>query len=493
MKNMDIIEALDFIDTKYIEEANEENCTVNYKKASKIRTVPLKKRLIASVAAVLAIAILVTGIMVLGPNAPLVTKVEALSVAEYPIMTKYPGDYFATSNYDTLYAQWLRDVAKQEKYFGAGDNLDGFIKNSVTAFLSDLDGGNVAYSPLNIYMSMAMIAEISGGETRQQALNALNCPSVEELREQTHAIWNANYRNDGKVKSVLASSLWLSDKAEYNKAVTDILAEKYYTSVYRGRMDSAAYGEEYIRWMKEQTGNYNSDYINSLTPFTKDNLISIASTISYEARWEFLFPKSKMKTGEFHTADGSVSCTYLNKIEVYGSYYWGEQFTATSKALENSGSMYFILPNEGISVEQLMKNSELLDFIVSDGRWANKENTVVEITVPVFDVSSNMDLKDGFGKMGVTDCFDIKEADFSSITDKSSGGLCITDAEHGVRVSVNEEGCTGTAFTGLNGSGAANQNKPQKTFTAERPFIFVITGADGLPLFIGVVNQPAIA
>ena len=27
-------------------------------------------------------------------------------------------------------------------------------------------------------------------------------------------------------------------------------------------------------------------------------------------------------------------------------------------------------------------------------------------------------------------------------------------------------------------------------FVLDRPFLFVITGAQGLPLFVGVVNQP---
>ena len=39
-------------------------------------------------------------------------------------------------------------------------------------------------------------------------------------------------------------------------------------------------------------------------------------------------------------------------------------------------------------------------------------------------------------------------------------------------------------------AGGAMPNADEVDFVADRPFIFVITGFDGLPLFIGIVNQP---
>ena len=40
------------------------------------------------------------------------------------------------------------------------------------------------------------------------------------------------------------------------------------------------------------------------------------------------------------------------------------------------------------------------------------------------------------------------------------------------------------------GVGAAVPPEEEIDFVLDRPFVFVITGEDGLPLFIGVVNQP---
>ena len=46
------------------------------------------------------------------------------------------------------------------------------------------------------------------------------------------------------------------------------------------------------------------------------------------------------------------------------------------------------------------------------------------------------------------------------------------------------------AFTVLATAGAAMPPKDEVDFVVDRPFLFVITGADSLPLFAGVVNHP---
>ena len=46
------------------------------------------------------------------------------------------------------------------------------------------------------------------------------------------------------------------------------------------------------------------------------------------------------------------------------------------------------------------------------------------------------------------------------------------------------------AFTVLITDGEAPSNPEEYDFNLDRPFLFAITGTDGLPLFMGVVNEP---
>ena len=62
--------------------------------------------------------------------------------------------------------------------------------------------------------------------------------------------------------------------------------------------------------------------------------------------------------------------------------------------------------------------------------------------------------------------------------------------QHGVRVAIDEEGVTAAAYTEMTLCGSAMPPEDEVDFVLDRPFLFVIMGADNLPLFIGVVNQP---
>ena len=78
-------------------------------------------------------------------------------------------------------------------------------------FLSGAGEENRVYSPLNVYMALAMLAEVTGGESRAQVLNLLGSDSLESFRSQASDLWNDHYCDDGATTSILASSLWLDE------------------------------------------------------------------------------------------------------------------------------------------------------------------------------------------------------------------------------------------------------------------------------------------
>ena len=63
-------------------------------------------------------------------------------------------------------------------------------------------------------------------------------------------------------------------------------------------------------------------------------------------------------------------------------------------------------------------------------------------------------------------------------------------ANHAARVVIDEEGCTAAAFTVVAPGGSAAP-EDEVDFVLDRPFLFCITGDSGLPLFVGIVNNPA--
>ena len=150
--------------------------------------------------------------------------------------------------------------------------------------------------------------------------------------------------------------------------------------------------------------------------------------------------------------------------------------------------MWFILPDEGKTVDDLLADEEVMDMILTGGMWENSKILTVHQRIVKFDVSSQLDLSDGLQALGVTDVFDGAVSDFSPMTDMD--GQYLSQATHGARVTIDEEGCTAAAYTVMPVCGAAEPPEEEIDFVLDRPFLFVITGEDGLPLFIGTVCQP---
>ena len=331
-----------------------------------------------------------------------------------------------------------------------------------------------------------MLAEITDGNGRQQILELLGAEDMEGLREQVSALWNANYCRDGRVTSVLASSLWLDKTVSFVPSALDILAKQYYASSYKGEMGSEGFNEALRAWLNEQTGGLLKEQVSGVE-MPPSTVIALASTVYYQARWQKEFSESRTARGLFHSKGGDLDCEFMYQS---GSrnYYWGETFSALNQSLKGSGSMWFFLPDESVSVGSLLGQDEVMDLIFSGEAWENKKYITVNLTVPKFDVSSDLDLKEGLKAMGVTDVFCADTADFSPLTETE--GIEISQIRHGARVMIDEEGCQAAAYTEMSAAGDGLPPEEQVDFVLDRPFLFIITGEDGLPLFMGIVNQP---
>ena len=412
---------------------------------------------------------------------PLKPMVYSLKKAQYPEMVKYPSDWWSDMS------AWRESKNERKGYYGAGKNLDVFFKKTYKEFLSDSKNENRLYSPLNVYMALAMTAEITNGESRQQILDLLGADSISTLRKQANSVWNANYSDDGAVTSILASSLWLNKNVKFNEKTLDFLTTNYYASSYQGEMGSDEMNIALRNWLNQQTGGMLSDQISNVELDAK-TVMALATTIFYQAKWDAEFEKTNTENSTFHSTIGDMMCDFMNCTEYNGYYYWGNKFSATSKSLANSGKMFFILPDENVSVTDLLSDNEALSFMSSNGKWSNNKRIRINMSVPKFDVSSNMDLKNGLIKLGVADCFDSEKSDFSSLCD--GDGMSISKVEHGVRVAIDEDGVVATAYTVVALDGSSRPSDDEIDFIIDRPFIFVITSEDGLPLFTGVVNRP---
>ena len=250
-------------------------------------------------------------------------------------------------------------------------------------------------------------------------------------------------------------------------------------------MGSETFEKALRAWLNDQTGGLLSDQIDEIA-FSPETILALATTVYFQASWEDNFQKESTEKNVFHSVSGDTEADFMHQ-NYSGDYCRGEKFSAVSKSLEEGEKMWFILPDEGLSVNDLLQDDEVLSFIGNTYAWSDQRETAIQLAVPKFTVSSKLDLQEPLENLGVTDCFEAYRADFSPLISEDTE-VYVGKIEHGALVGINEEGVTATAYTFTQLYGTGPSEKPVD-FTVDRPFLFVITGVDGSVIFIGAVNQ----
>jgi serpin B len=363
------------------------------------------------------------------------------------------------------------------------NDLNRFFRTSIQEFLSG--EGNRAYSPLNVYMALAMLAQTSDGQSRQQILDLLGSDTIDKLQPQTTCVWDAHYLDDEYTKLLLANSLWLDNAHLFNPETVQTLADNYYASVYAGDLGSDEMNEALRQWIDEHTGNLLQEHSQELE-LDPNSVFALASTVYFKANWVEAFSEKNTTNGIFHSTRGDVTVPFMHSSRA-NAYYWGEDYTAVRLSLEWGNAMWLILPDDGKTTQDLLDSGEFLSAVLPTDAVENQSFPTVNLSMPKFDISAKADLITGIQNLGVTDIFSPRTADLSSLTDANA---YVGKIEHAVRVAAGEDGVLGAAYTVIDAPGYGMPPEDEVDFVVDRPFLFMVTSRYGMPLFAGVVEQP---
>lgn len=480
MTKEELYESITDIDEEYILKAGK------YYAGKRSR---INKRLIMSVcAAVIAVAVIT--IMILNFRKTDETDSD-YQLAVTKVLASYPAPVAGGVDCEVFmeseeYLKWNREIGQTASLSktlqkNAGDYYTMIMQD----VLSNSDENTVC-SPLNIYITFSMLAEITDGNTRSQILDMLGVTDIETLREQVQSMWESTYRDIPIAKCVPANSLWLDGSETYNSETLQRLAEKYYASTFSGIPGSAEMDEALKTWMDANTFGLLSDYIRDINS-NPDAVLEMISTLYYKAAWEKPFSTDETTQGIFHGIKGDTEVDMMYQSIDNGYVNDADAYTAVKLGLSGGESMYLYLPDEGVNVDTLLSDPDILSSVNSnvrkDKQWIY---TKVHISLPRFRVSEKLDLIPILEKHGVTDVLADNIADFSPLTEKQ--GITLSNAEHAAVLELDEEGVTGAAYTtGWIVYDVSTSNEIDLIFN--RPFMFVVAGMDGSILFAGVVKN----
>lgn len=422
--------------------------------------VALQKSIVAAV--VLLVAVIVTTIFI-NPT----TTSGAIAAPDYPGKTRFESP----RQWEALDSIFL-------------NGLETFAFTSSSLVLSSASREeNALFSPLSLYMALALAAETASGETQEEFIRALSMPDLDLISQETGKLFRNIYTHNEFGRLTLANSLWLAHDVEFKQPFLDKAASDYYAHSFRINFSSNDAANQISDWISQHTGGRLTNY----PPPAVDQVMTLLNTVYFYDEWIYPFNANNTKEDIFYLSDGdTVTTDFMNK-ETWNSFVRGDGYTASGLSFKNRSSMVFILPDEGISPYEIINDPDIL----GDALAALEEQHVLygEVTfaIPKFRFNTEIELIDTLEAMGIRQAFSMEQADFTNLSDTKP--LFLTTARQSAYISIDEQGVEAAAYTDLGFAGSAPP-EDKAEMILNRPFIFVITGEGKAPLFIGVINNP---
>ena len=90
---------------------------------------------------------------------------------------------FDSDSFDVVYDAWKEDRnAQRNQPEGYADGLEPFFASSIRGVPQQFQRRKQGLLSINVYMALAMLAEVTDGESRQQILTLLGSENIEALR-----------------------------------------------------------------------------------------------------------------------------------------------------------------------------------------------------------------------------------------------------------------------------------------------------------------------
>jgi serpin B len=354
--------------------------------------------------------------------------------------------------------------------------------------------GNFFYSPYSISLALAMTYAGARSGTEKEMAQALHFllpqdrlhPAFSRLAAELASRGEGAAGKDGKgFRLNVANSLWAQQDYQFLQQFLDLLVANYGAGVrpvdFAG--DPEAARQTINDWVSKETEGRIEDLIPPGAIDTLTRLV-LANAIYFNAAWLYPFQPDRTVDGPFNLLDGSQVQVPMMRQTGSFSYAEGDGYQAVELPYDGQQlSMVILLPEKG----QFDAFEATLDATRVDAILKSLAGQQVALTMPNFEFESQFSLKDSLSALGMPNAF-TDAADFSGMTGNRE--LSISEVAHKAFVSVDEAGTEAAAATAVI-VGVTSAPAEPVTFTADRPFLFLIRDIPtGTILFVGRLADP---
>lgn len=343
-------------------------------------------------------------------------------------------------------------------------------------------GKNTLISPLSVLCALAMTANGAEEETLAQMEEVLGM-TTEELNLYLYS-YMKNLPQGDKYKLSLANSIWFTEDERFtvNQDFLQTNADYYGADIYKAPFDKQTL-KDINNWVKQNTDGMIPEILDRIPP---EAIMYLVNALAFEAEWSEIYEKHQVQDGEFTKEDGTkqdVKFMYGSE----GTYFEDEKATGFMKRYKG-GKYAFVamLPNEGVSVSEYIAS---LDGESLNALLANPQYATVRTSIPKFETEYKVEMSDILQSMGMTEAFDMYNADFEGLGTSTDGNIYISRVLHKTFISVGEKGTKAGAATivEMKDGAAAEPTEPKEVYL-DRPFVYMLVDCENnIPFFIGTM------
>jgi len=347
---------------------------------------------------------------------------------------------------------------------------------------SNENGKNTLISPLSVLCALAMTANGAEEETLAQMEEVLGM-TTDELNLYLYS-YMKNLPQGDKYKLSLANSIWFTEDERFtvNQDFLQTNADYYGADIYKAPFDKQTL-KDINNWVKQNTDEMIPEILDQIP---SEAIMYLVNALAFEAEWSEIYEKHQVKDGEFTKEDGTkqdVKFMYGSE----GTYFEDEKATGFMKRYVG-GKYAFValLPNEGVTVSEYIAS---LDGESLNALLANPQYATVHTSIPKFETEYKVEMSDILQSMGMTEAFDMYNADFEGLGTSTGGNIYISRVLHKTFISVGEKGTKAGAATivEMKDGAAAEPTEPKEVYL-DRPFVYMLVDCENnIPFFIGTM------
>lgn len=337
-----------------------------------------------------------------------------------------------------------------------------------------LDGTkNDNYSPLSLYIALAMVATGAEGQSAEELYAALNRPlDREALADEISDIMARLNIETSHGRIQLANSIWNQFDFPFKSDYIDRLNDRFQASLFEVDFTDPATGQKMTDWVSDAT----EGLIEPTFDDTEDYISVLFNALYFKESWHKPFQSELTKPGPFKGVDGETEKDFLHSNSML-------------QYIKHDGVEGVVLPFE-VSRMILLKKSgsnpmDILKDYTLDELLSKAQSAQVDLKLPKFSFDNEYQLPALLNQLGIKQVMDPDQADLSGMTDQD---LYVSSVIQQSFIGLDETGVEAAAVTSviMETTGIPSL---EAELVFDEPFLFIIESPDGLPLFIGTLTN----